>query len=189
MPADNYIINNDETKVKQFVLQIKSNNEKKHFQEIQTEKGKQTVEVIDAPNAVIPELRIGAHGALHEDFIRHAILCYNEHNNHNMQRRVKTIERIDWWNKLPEAEQKRILAKRPDFAKKLRVEPIVDSWSDHCLAMAGITTNMSVSSTMNGNKPLVHRYLEPHTKTETIERMKHLPEDDQKKPGLLGGIF
>lgn len=188
MPADNYIINNDETKVKQFVLQVKSSNEKKHIEQIETDKGKQNIEVVDAPNAVLPELRIGAHNPLYEDFIRHALLCYNEHNNHNLQRKNRTLERIKWWNALDDMAREKILDRRPDFAKKLRLGPIVDAWSDHCMAMAGMMTNMSVSSTANGNKPLVHRYLEPHTKTETIERMKHLPEDEQRK-GPLGGIL
>lgn len=188
MPADNYIINNDETKVKQFVLQIKSTNEKKHLEEVNTEKGKQTVEIIDAPNAVIPELRIGAHNPLTEDLIRHAILCYNEHNNHNIQRKNRTVERIKWWNDLKEEERVKILSRRPEFAKKLKPTAVVDAWSDHCLAIAATITNMSVSSIAGGNRPLVHRYFEPHTKSETIERMKHLPEDEQKQ-GPLGGIF
>ena len=158
------------------------------MEEVSTDKGKQTVEIVDAPNAVIPELRIGSHNPIEEDLVRHAILCYNEHNNHNIQRRNRTIERIKWWNQLEEEEKQKIRSRHPDFVKKLELNPVVDAWSDHCLTIAATVTNMSVSSTTGGKKPLVDKYLEPHTRSETIERTKRLPEDEVKK-GPLGGIF
>lgn len=188
MPADNYIINNDESKVKQLMFQTRSSTEVKHLQEVKTSKGTETVEIVDAPSIIIPELRTGSHNMLAEEVMRQAAICYNEEVHLNVQRQKIITKLRKEWEKSDPVWKEQMLKDYPDYLERLKDVPLTDGWTQHAYMCLALVSNMSVSSSDAGGKPIIHRYLEPHTKTESIERMKHLPEDEiKKKP--LGGIF